>query len=356
MTITANTEYNFTVRAEDGKTENVYALTVTLKDDLEASGAELYLNTLALQDKNLRNLSILEKTVTETKTGAEIVLSVEAGKDVTELYISASISYGASVTPAIDGKKTMDLSDWTSFTVKSEDGKTTRTYRIKVVAKGQASISAFSLTVNGTTYKGTIDDQKGTIVVNGVDDSGLTTTKLIPSITLGKGTTVCSPAPGLEQDFSSEVRYTVNGSDVVSRTYTVNVYNKEGQRISASGGNTDPVTPATARITSFKVLGVEGVIDDSAGTITITLPDGSDVTRVAPVVTVPAGAVVSPVSGEVVNLSMPVAYTVTLGSNSRTYTVRVIYQRSTSQQLWDKMAENNTVTDHQVSKSTRNWR
>ena len=40
----------------------------------------------------------------------------------------------------------------------------------------------------------------------------------------------------LEQDFSSEVRYTVNGSDVVSRTYTVNVYNKEGQRISASGG------------------------------------------------------------------------------------------------------------------------
>ena len=103
-------------------------------------------------------------------------------------------------------------------------------------------------------------------------------------------------------------------------------------------------------------MGVEGVIDDAAGTITITLPDGTDVTRVMPSVTVPAGAVVSPVSGEVVNLSMPVAYTVTLGSDSRTYTVRVIYQRSISQQLWDKMVENNTVADHQVSKSTRNWR
>ena len=281
---------------------------------------------------------------------------MEAGKDVAEMHISADISYRATATPALDGKAAMDLSDWTSFVIKSQDGTATKTYRIKVVAKGQASISAFSLTVNGTTYKGTIDDQKGTIIVNGVDDSGLTTTKLIPSITLGKGTTVCSPAPGLEQDFSSEVRYTVNGSDVVSRTYTVNVYNKEGQRISASGGNTGPVTPATARITAFKVLGVEGVIDDSAGTITITLPDGTDVTRVAPVITVPAGAVVSPVSGEVVNLSMPVAYTVTLGSDSRTYTVRVIYQRSTSQQLWDKMAENSTASDHQVSKSTRNWR
>mgnify|MGYP002706808146 FL=1 len=356
MTITANTEYNFTIRAEDGKTENVYALTVTMKDDLEASGAELYLNTLALQDKNLRGLSIIGRTVTETKSGADIILNVEAGKDVTEMHISADISYRATATPALDGKAAMDLSDWTSFVIRSQDGTATKTYRIKVVAKGQASISAFSLTVNGTTYKGAIDDQKGTIVVNGVDDSGLTTTKLIPSITLGKGTTVCSPAPGLEQDFSGEVHYTVTGSDVVSRTYTVNVYNKNGQRISASGGNTDPVTPATARITSFKVLGIEGVIDDSAGTITITLPDGTDVTRVAPVVTVPAGAVVSPVSGEVVNLSMPVAYTVTLGSDSRTYTVRVIYQRSTSQQLWDKMAENSTVTDHQVSKSTRNWR
>lgn len=356
MTITANTEYNFTVRAEDGKTENVYALTVTLKDDLDASGAEMYLDTLALEDKNSRPLSIIGRTVTETKSGADIILNVEAGKNVTEMHISADISYRATATPALDGKAAMDLSDWTSFVIKSQDGTATKTYRIKVVAKGQASISAFSLTVNGTTYKGTIDDQKGTIVVNGVDDSGLTTTKLIPSITLGKGTTVCSPAPGLEQDFSSEVRYTVNGSDVVSRTYTVNVYNKEGQRISASGGNTDPVTPATARITAFKVLGVEGVIDDSAGTITITLPDGTDVTRVMPSVTVPAGAVVSPVSGEVVNLSMPVAYTVTLGSDSRTYTVRVIYQRSTSQQLWDKMAENSTVSDHQVSKSTRNWR
>lgn len=356
MTITANTEYNFTVRAEDGKTENVYALTVTLKDDLDASGAELYLDTLALQDKNSRALTIIGRTVTETKSGADIILNVEAGKDVTEMHISADISYRATATPALDGKAAMDLSDWTSFVIKSQDGTATKTYRIKVVAKGQASISAFSLTVSGTTYKGTIDNQKGTIVINGVDDSNLTTTKFIPSITLGKGTTVCSPAPGLEQDFSSEVRYTVNGSDVVSRTYTVNVYNKEGQRISASGGNTGPVTPATARITAFKVLGVEGVIDDSAGTITITLPDGTDVTRVAPVVTVPAGAVVSPVSGEVVNLSMPVAYTVTLGSNSRTYTVRVIYQRSTSQQLWDKMAENNTVSDHQVSKSTRNWR
>ena len=356
MTITANTEYNFTVRAEDGKTENVYALTVTLKDDLDASGAELYLDTLALQDKNSRALTIIGRTVTETKSGADIILNVEAGKDVTEMHISADISYRATATPALDGKAAMDLSDWTSFVIKSQDGTATKTYRIKVVAKGQASISAFSLTVSGTTYKGTIDNQKGTIVINGVDDSNLTTTKFIPSITLGKGTTVCSPVPGLEQDFSSEVRYTVNGSDVVSRTYTVNVYNKEGQRISASGGNTGPVTPATARITTFKVFGVEGVIDDSAGTITITLPDGTDVTRVAPVVTVPAGAVVSPVSGEVVNLSMPVAYTVTLGSNSRTYTVRVIYQRSTSQQLWDKMAENNTVTDHQVSKSTRNWR
>ena len=58
---------------------------------------------------------------------------------------------------------------------------------------------------------------------------------------------------------------------------------------------------------------------------------------------------VSPVSGEVVNLSNQSIYTVTLGTESRNYTVTVIFERSISQQLWDKVAENSDVADHQTS-------
>ena len=96
-------------------------------------------------------------------------------------------------------------------------------------------------------------------------------------------------------------------------------------------------------------MGVDGVIDQSAGIITVTLPVGTNVTAVAPAVTVPAGAVVSPVSGEVVNLTSPLTYTVTLGAESKSYTVTVIFERSISQQLWDAVAENSDVADHQTS-------
>ena len=138
---------------------------------------------------------------------------------------------------------------------------------------------------------------------------------------------------------------------LASRTYTVTVLNKSGQQISAksSGGDDDTPITSTAKITGFSVLGVEGEIDQSAGTITVKLPVGANVTAVAPVVTVPAGAVVSPVSGEVVNLSAPLIYTVTLGTESKNYTVTVIFERSISQQLWDKVAENSDVADHQTS-------
>ena len=53
------------------------------------------------------------------------------------------------------------------------------------------------------------------------------------------------------------------------------------------------------------MLGVDGEIDHTAGTIEVVLPNGTDVTAVAPVVTVSAGAVVSAVSGEGVKLSTP---------------------------------------------------
>ena len=196
-------------------------------------------------------------------------------------------------------------------------------------------------------YNGTIDNAKSTITVTGVDDSKLTSTKLVTDIEFTGRT--CSPTSGIAVDFANAATFTLGGdNNLASRTYTVTVLNKSGQPISAksSGGDDDTPSSSTAKITGFSVLGVEGEIDQSAGTITVKLPVGTNVTAVAPVVTVPAGAVVSP---EVVNLTSPLTYTVTLGTESRNYTVTVIFERSISQQLWDKVAENSDVADHQTS-------
>lgn len=352
VTLAEGVAQPFTVLAEDGLTRKTYYVTVTF-GDVDPAGAKIDTSTIVLQDANQRNLDILDKAVTVKEDGADILLTVSSGIDVTKLRVIANISYGASASPVLDGSVNLDLSDWTEFAITSGDGKNHAAYRIKVQAKAVASIMAFSLTINGKVYDGDIDNVSGTISVTGVDDSNLTTTKFAPDITLGVGTTVCSPLSGTEQDFSAPVTYTVAGRDVESRTYTVRVTNTAGSLISASGET--PTPSSSARIEKFTVLGVDGEIDHTAGTIEVVLPNGTDVTAVAPLVTVPAGAVVSPVSGEVVNLSTPLTYTVRLGSETRYYVVRVVYQRSTSQQLWDKVSEDNTVTDHQESRSTHRF-
>lgn len=360
ITFVKDAKTAFTVRAEDGKTTKTYYVVVKLSDEVDPSGAEIYTDTITLKDANiLRDLDILGKTITTGADSTDIELLIDAGKDTANLMIYARLSYGATATPSLDGKTGMDLSDWRTFTITSGDGTNTRTYRIKATARTQASISAFSLTIGGTVYEGVIDNKSNTITVSGVDDSNLSSTSFAPEVTLGPETLVCSPAPGLAQDFSRTVQYIVAGNEkVLSRTYTVSVLNKAGQLISGSGGGggSDPVTPATgAKITAFSVLGVDGVIDQSAGTITVTLPAGTNVTAVAPSVTVTAGAVVSPVSGEVVNLTAPVVYTVTLGEETSRYTVTVTFERSVSQQLWDELGNNSDVVDHQTSHTKRDW-
>ena len=339
----------FTVMAEDGKTTKTYYVTVNY-GDVGAAGAELDVNSIKLQNSVLNATDILEKKVTKASDGAtEILLTVNAGVDTSKMYLSASLSYKATSNPSLDGKKVMDFSDWKTFTVTSGNKTVQNTYRIKVVSKAQAEITSFRVQAAGEWYNGVIDNAKSTITVTGVDDSKLTSTKLVTDIEFTGKT--CSPTSGIAVDFANAATFTLGGdNDLASRTYTVTVLNKSGQPISAKGGggNDTPAT-STAKITGFSVLGVDGVIDQSAGIITVTLPVGTNVTAVAPAVTVPAGAVVSPVSGEVVNLTSPLTYTVTLGAESKSYTVTVIFERSISQQLWDAVAENSDVADHQTS-------
>lgn len=339
----------FTVMAEDGKTTKTYYVTVNY-GDVGAAGAELDVNSIKLQNSVLNATDILEKKVTNASDGAtEILLAVNAGVDTSKMYLSAGLSYKATSNPSLEGKKVMDFSDWKTFTVTSGDKTVQNTYRIKVVSKAQAEITSFRVQAVGEWYNGVVDNAKSTITVTGVDDSKLTSTKLVTDIEFTGKT--CSPTSGIAVDFANAATFTLGGdNDLASRTYTVTVLNKSGQPISAKGGggNDTPAT-STAKITGFSVLGVDGVIDQSAGIITVTLPAGTNVTAVAPVVTVPAGAVVSPVSGEVVNLTSPLTYTVTLGAESKSYTVTVIFERSISQQLWDKVAENSDVADHQTS-------
>lgn len=280
-----------------------------------------------------------------------------AGVDTQNLFVKGTLSYGATTEPEqiLDGKTKIDLSGWTTIKVTSEDKENVRTYRIKVDAQETASIDSFVVTIGGIAYRGVIDNSANTIQVLGVPTES-DVSSLAPEIELGEGTNVCSPLSGVAQNFTSTVNYTVSGNGLATRVYAVDIFDAEGNHPTGKKTDDNPVTPeepdtptiSAAKINSFTLLGVEGTIDDAAGTILITLPEGTDVSCVAPTVEVGSGCTVSPVSGEVVDLTSPRVYTVTNGTETNTYTVIVTLEKSVSQQLWEKVEDDSTVADHQV--------
>ena len=90
-------------------------------------------------------------------------------------------------------------------------------------------------------------------------------------------------------------------------------------------------TPAVAAgsdaalITGFSIGLTDGTIDDTAETVAITVPFGTDVTTLTPTITVSTGATVSPASGAATDFTAPVNYTVTAedGTTTKIYAVTV---------------------------------
>ena len=79
-------------------------------------------------------------------------------------------------------------------------------------------------------------------------------------------------------------------------------------------------------ITRFTIKGVDGTINESSQTITVDLPYAvdTDITALAPEITVSALAAVNPASGAAQDFTNPVVYTVTAEDGStKTYTVTV---------------------------------
>jgi len=95
---------------------------------------------------------------------------------------------------------------------------------------------------------------------------------------------------------------------------------------SSSGGGDGSAASSAKEVTAFSLGGVVGTIDEVGKTITITMPYGTDVTALTPLITV-TGASVNPASGDPQDFSAPVDYTVTADDGStEVYTVTVLLQ------------------------------
>lgn len=88
---------------------------------------------------------------------------------------------------------------------------------------------------------------------------------------------------------------------------------------SCGSDDDDNVIPKSSAksITEFKVNDQVATIDESAKTVTITFPFGTDITKVQPTIKVSEKATVSPASGAEVNLTSAITYTVTAEDESK---------------------------------------
>ena len=94
-------------------------------------------------------------------------------------------------------------------------------------------------------------------------------------------------------------------------------------------------------ITAFSINGVAGAVNNSTNTITITMPRGTDVTKLTPVIATNGVKSLTPSSGETVNFTNSVTYTAAMEDGStKTYIVTVYVNKGTlSDQFWDKMTD-----------------
>ena len=316
--ISVNTSKTFTVTAED-------------------SSAKTYTVAIKYTAPNAPTLSNGSATRT-SKTGATVKFTTnEAGT-----YYYKVVTHGAAAPTADEimkstthgtanaGETTITLSNLT------EDARD-----IYIVVVGAAGGESTALKVEIPAYGSgseTPDTGKFTITINAPKDGTITTNRT-------------------KADKGDEIIVTVkpdSGYQIVegSLTYSLAVAGGEtvkitGNRFTMPAGNVtitckwETATTTAKGITSFSINGVAGAVNNTTNTITITMPRGTDVTKLTPVIATNGVKSLTPGSGETVNFTNAVTYTAAMeDGSSKTYTVTVYVDKGTlADQFWDKLTD-----------------
>ena len=316
--VSPNSSNTFTVTAEDSSTKEY---TVGIK----------------YTAPNAPTLSNGSATRT-SKTGATVKFTTnEAGT-----YYYKVVTHGAAAPTADEimkstthgtasaGETTITLSNLT------EDARD-----IYIVVVGAAGGESTALKVEIPAYGSgseTPDTGKFTISVNAPKGGKITTNRTKAD----KGDEIIvtvTPDSGYQMaEGSLTYSLAVAGGETVKIT---------GNRFTMPAGNVtitckwETATVASSGITSFSISGVVGAVNNTTNTITITLPRGTDVTKLTPAISTNGVKSLTPGSGETVNFTNSVTYTATMEDGStKTYTVTVYVDKGTlADQFWDKLTD-----------------
>lgn len=247
-----------------------------------------------------------------------IAVTVPYGTDVTTLvgtYTTTGVSVKVGTTVQISGQTANNFKNPVSYIVSAANGSTSvYTVTVTIASISAKDITEFSFT--SPAAPGTIDQDTKTISVTlpyGTNVKALVATFVTTGQSVMVGATIQKNGT-TPNDFTLPVEYMVTAADNSMVTYTVIV---------------NVALNSAKAITSFSILGIAGMIDESAKTIWVNMPYGTDVRALVATFTTTAVSVsahgVSQVSGITANdFTSPVSYVVTAADTlTVTYTVTV---------------------------------
>ena len=316
--ISPNSSKTFTVTAEDGSTK-----TYTVEIKYTAPNAP----TLSGGSATRTSKTAATVKFTSNEAGTYFYKVVEHGAAAPTVdEIMKSTTHGT----ASAGETTITLSNLTEdardiyIVVVNASGGESTVLKVEIPAYGSGSetpdTGKFTITINAPkggkiTTNRTKADKGDEIIVTVTPDSGYQ---------MAEGSLTYSLA--------------VAGGETVKIT---------GNRFTMPAGNVtitckwETATTTVKGITSFSINGVAGAVNNSTNTITITMPRGTDVTKLTPVIATNGVKSLTPGSGETVDFTNAVTYTAAMeDGSSKTYTVTVYVDKGTlADQFWDKLTD-----------------
>ncbi len=265
-----------------------------------------------------------------------VKLTVPSGTDVTALKAYFELSEGATASvKAITQKSGVTANDFTNpvtYTITAED-KSTKNYTVTVTKEASsaknmstfkfraADNSALSRDVNGS-----VNNTANTVALTVPSGTDVTALKAYFELSAGASAKIGSTVQQsgvTANNFTNALTYTITAVDNSTKNYTVTV--------TKEAGNAKNMSTFKFRAADNSALSrdVNGNINNTANTVALTVPSGTDVTALKAYFELSAGA-----SAKIGSIAQQSGVTANNFTNALTYTITAV----------DNSTKNYTVT------------
>ena len=293
--------------------------------------------TIAITRPNVSTTPVLEKVSVERTS--DNAATVKFTSSMAGNYFYKVVDKGAAAptvnttrggTTAVKGENTITL---TNLSTGARD--------IYIVVKSLSNVECNPFKIEIPAYGSTETPDEGdfTITVNAPPTGGTIATNRTRANEGDEIIVTVTPKTGYQMKAGS-LRYAFSAPGAEYKTITGNSFKMPGGDVSITC-DWETASTTVNGITAFSINGVAGAVNNTTNTITITMPRGTDVTKLTPVIATSGVKSLTPGSGVTVDFTNAVTYTAAMeDGSSKTYTVTVYVDKGTlADQFWDKLTD-----------------